>query len=127
MANPQITYYSGSSLMALYFSYPPRNVAAYHSAAVRHDNVASSGVRESILERIDNFLEIEMQTVLIGADVAAWNSFMQYALEGGQFDYYPDSSQSVSTAYWLEDTTWRADYKAPGLYSFKLRFRQVVT
>jgi len=27
--------------------------------AVRHDNVASSGVRESVLERIDNFLDLD--------------------------------------------------------------------
>jgi hypothetical protein len=127
MAYPQITYYSGSTLVALAFNYPPRNVAAYNSVATRHDNISSSGVRESILERIDNFLEIELQTVLLGADVANWNAFMQYALQGGQFSYYPDASQSAFTNYWLEDTTWKAGYRAPGLYSFKLKFRQVVT
>lgn len=127
MANPQIAYYSGPTLITLPFTYPPRNVAAYNSVATRHDNIASSGVRESILERIDNFLEFEMQTVLIGSDVAAWNAFMQYALQGGQFSYYPDASLGSFTNYWLEDTTWNAAYKAPGLYSFKLKFRQVVT
>ena len=127
MAYPQITYYSGSMLVTLPFTYPPRNVAAYNSVATRHDNISSSGVRESILERIDNFLEIEMQTVLAGADVAIWNAFMQYALQGGQFSFYPDASQAAFTNYWLDDTTWKAGYKAPGLYSFKMKFRQVVT
>jgi hypothetical protein len=127
MAYPQITYYSRSTLVTLAFTYPPRNVAAYNSVARRHDNISSSGVRESVLERIDNFLEIEMQTVLDGADVADWNAFMQYVLQGGQFSYYPDASQSAFTNYWLEDTTWKAGYKAPGIYSFKLKFRQVVT
>jgi len=127
MANPQIVYDPGTGPVTLAFTYPPRNVAAYNSVAARHDNVASSGVRESILQRIDNFLEFDMQTVLIGADVIAWNSFMQYALTGGQFAYYPDSSQSAFTNYWLEDTTWSAAYKAAGLYSFKMKFRQVVS
>jgi hypothetical protein len=127
MGYPQITYYSGSTLVTLPFTYPPRNVAAYNSVATRHDNISSSGVRESILERIDNFREIEMQTVLSAADVASWNAFMQYALQGGQFSYYPDASQNTFTNYWLEDTTWKAGYKAPGIFSFKVKFRQVVT
>jgi hypothetical protein len=127
MAWPQITYYSGSTLVTLAFTYPPRNVAVYNSVATRHDNISSSGVRESILERIDNFLEIEMQAVLLGTDVENWNSFMQYALAGNQFSYYPDASQATYMNYWLEDTTWKAGYRSPGLYSFKLKFRQVVT
>lgn len=127
MNNPQIIYDPGTGPVTLAFIYPPCHVAAYNSVATRHDNVASSGVRESILERIDNFFEIEMQTVLIGSDVTAWNSFMQYALTGGPFAYYPDALQSAFTNYWLEGTTWNAAYKAPGLYSFKLKFRQVVT
>jgi hypothetical protein len=127
MGYPAITYYSGSTLVTLPFTYPPRSVAAYNSVATRHDNISSSGVRESILERIDNFLEIEMQTVLAGADVASWNAFVQYALQGGQFSYYPNASESAFTNYWLEGTTWKAGYKAPGMYSFKMKFRQVVT
>lgn len=127
MAYPQITYYSGSTLVTLPFTYPPRNVAAYNSVATRHDNISSSGVRESILERIDNFLEIEMETVLSGADVQNWNEFMQYALEGNQFSYYPDASLGSYVNYWLDDSSWNAAYRAPGLYSFKLKFRQVVT
>lgn len=126
MANPQIIYDPGTGPMTLAFTYPPRNVTAYNAVATRHDNVASSGVCESILERVDNFLEFDMQTVLIGGDVMAWNDFMQYALQGGQFAYYPDRSQPAFTNYLLEQTTWNAAYKAPGLYSFKLKFRQVV-
>lgn len=127
MANPQIIYDPGTGPVTLVFTYPPRTMAAYQSVAARHDNVASSGVRESILERVDHFIELNLQAVLAGVDVEAWNSFMQYALTGGQFAYYPDASQSSFTNCWLEDTTWSASYKAPGLYSFKLKFRQVVT
>ncbi len=126
MSNPQIIYDPGTGPVTLAFAYPPRKVAWCNSVATRRDNVASSGVRESILERVDNFLEIEMESALAGSDVTAWDWFMRYALTGGQFAYYPDSSQPGFTNYWLEQTTWNAAYKAPGMYSFKLKFRQVV-
>ena len=95
--------------------------------AVRHDNVASSGVRESVLERIDSFLDLDLEWVGTGSDVQAWAQFMSYALQGGVFSYYPDSSQSNCVNYWLEDTDWTAAHKAPGQYQFHLKFRQVVT
>lgn len=125
MSFPQIIY--GSPAATLKFQYPPRKVPAYWMEAVRHDNVASSGVREAILERIDNFLELEMEWVGIGVDIMAWQNFMAWALAGNQFAYYPDAAQSSFTNYWLEDTTWNAAYKAPGQYTFRLKFRQVVT
>ncbi len=127
MANPSIVYPLGDGTVTLVFQRPPTKVPAYSSAAVRHDNVASSGVRESILERIDNFLDLDMDWVAVGSDVQAWAQFMSYALQGGVFAYYPDSSQPTFTNYWLEDTNWTAAYKAAGQYSFHLKFRLVVT
>lgn len=127
MAFPQITYNAGAGVQTLQFQRPPRQVPAYDYAAVRHDNLASSGVRESILERIDQFIEFEMEWVGTGTDVSNWNAFMAYALTGGQFSYYPDASQAAFTNYWLEGTDWIAGYKVPGQYTFKLKFRLVVT
>jgi hypothetical protein len=127
MSYPQITYPYNGATAALSFLLPPTRVPAYSARAVRHDNIASSGVRESILERVDNFLDLDMEYVGIGADVAAWAQFMGYALGGGAFAYYPDASQSAFTNYWLEDTDWTAAYKMPGQYTFHLKFRQVVT
>lgn len=127
MAYPKITYNPGTGPVTLQFQRPARKVPAYSYTAARHDNIASSGVRESVLERIDSFLTFEMEWVGIGSDVVAWNSFMLFALTGGQFSYYPDASQSAFTNYWLEDTDWTADFKAAGQYTFKLKFRQVVS
>jgi len=127
MANPCIVYPVVSGTVTLSFERPPQRVPAYSQKAVRHDNVASSGVRESVVERIDNFLDLDLEWVAIGSDVQAWAGFMTYALQGGVFAYYPDSSQTTFTNYWLEDTDWTAAYKAPGQYSFHLKFRQVVT
>lgn len=127
MANPKIVYDPGTGPVTLSFQYPPRHMPAYHSEAVRHDNLSSAGVRESIVERVDQFLDVEMEWVLSGTDVQAWAAFMQFALGGGQFTFYADSSQVASTNCWLEDTTFNAQYKGPGKYTFKMKFRQVVT
>ena len=127
MANPAIVYPYGSSSATLVFQRPPRRVPAYSAVAIRHDNVASSGVRESVLERIDNFLDLDMDWVGSGGDIAGWAQFMNFALQGGVFAYYADSSQSSFTNYCLEDTNWTAAYRAAGQYSFQLKFRQVVT
>jgi hypothetical protein len=127
MAYPQIIYDAGSGPVTLQFQRSPRKVPAYEFKATRHDNVASGGVRESVLERIDTFLTFEMEWVGLGPDVQAWGNFMLFALTGGQFAYYPDASQTSFTNYWLEDTDWTADYKVAGQYTFKLKFRQVVT
>jgi len=127
MANSAIVYPYGSGSATLIFQRPPTKVPAYSAVAVRHDNVASSGVRESVLERIDNHLDLDLEWVGAGSDVQAWAQFMNFALQGGVFAYYPDSSQSSFTNYWLEDTNWTAAYKAAGQYSFHLKFRQVVS
>ncbi len=127
MAYPKIIYDAGTGPVTLSFQYPPRRVPAYFYEAVRHDNVSSAGVRESITERLDQFLTLDMDWVLSGSDVSAWASFMQYALAGGLFSYYSDSSQIAFTNYWLEDTNWNAGWKAPAKYTFKLKFRRVVT
>ena len=127
MAFPQVIYDPGTGPVTLTFQRPPRKVPAYEFKATRHDNVASSGVRESVLERIDTFLTFEMEWVAIGADIQAWSSFMLFALSGGQFAYYPDASVPSFTNYWLEDTNWTAGWRSAGQYSFRLKFRQVVT
>ncbi len=126
MANPKIVYDPGTGPTTLAFQRQPRKVPAYIYEGVRHDNVASAGVREAVFERLDQFLDFEMEWVAIGSDVIAWASFMSFALNGGQFSYYPDSSLTTFTNYWLEDTTWYSAYKVVGQYSFKLKFRKVI-
>ena len=124
MSFPKIVYNPGTGAATLEFLRPPRRVPAYFQVAARRDNLSSSGVRESVVERVDNFLELEMEWVGIGADVQEWESFMDYALQGGPFEYYPDASIINFTSYVLEDTTWDAAYKGPGQYTFRVKFRQ---
>jgi hypothetical protein len=127
MANPQIVYNPGTGNVTLAFKYPPKNVTGFDMEATTHDNFSSAGVRERITERVDNFLGLEMPYVALGSDLSSWQTFLQFALAGGQFSYYPDASQPSFTNYWLDDAKQVADYRAPALYKLKLRFRQVVT
>jgi len=126
---PKITYTAigGSSPSTLSFLRPPRFVAAYNRLATRHDNISTAGVKEVLVERVDNFLEITLEWVAIGSDVNAWDTFMQNAVQGVQFNYFPDATQAAYTTYTLEDTTWKAEYKQLGQYTFKLLFRAVIT
>ena len=125
LALPKIVYPRGGGA-TLNFVYPPRKVPFRAYETVRHDNVASSGVRETVYERTDKFFEFEMEYVKLGTDVGAWDSFVQSALQGIAFDYYPDATLGSLTTYVLEDTTWHPGYKQLGMYSFTMRFRERV-
>lgn len=129
LAIPKVVYtpIGGIGPSTFTFARQPRQVAAYNRRATRHDNISTAGVKEVVVERVDNFLEITMEWVTTGNDVNGWDAFMQNALQGVQFSYYPDGNQAAYTNYTLEDTNWRPDYKTPGQYAFRLVFRQVVT
>jgi hypothetical protein len=128
MANPKIVYTpAGGTEQTLNFSSPPRQQPGYLKTAIRHDNLSTAGVRESVLERIDAFLEFTMDYLQAGTDLANWTAFLDYALTGGPFAFYPDASLTGFTNCLLENTDAQIAYKAPGLYSLTLKFRQQVT
>ena len=128
MAFPKIIYNPGSGNVTLQFLRPARKVPYAWQTAERTDTISTAGVKQSILKRIDNFLEFEMEWIARGsAEGDAWVSFMAYALTGGPFSYYPDASQSANTTYTLEETDFNLAYKAPGQHTYKMKFRQVVT
>ncbi len=127
MTLPQIVYTPpGGTQQTLSFSSPPQQQPGFLKTAVRHDNVSTSGVRESVLERTDDFLEISMEWIHAGADLANWNAFLDFALTGAPFTYYPDASVNAFTNYVLEDTEARVEYKGPGVYAIKLKLRAAV-
>ena len=127
MANPKIVYTpEGGTEQTLNFALPPRDVPAYQKTAVRHDNVSAAGIRESVLERTDEFLEFTMEFIKSGSDLANWQAFLDHALTGAAFEYYPDASLGAFTNYQLEDTELVAARQAPGAYSLTLRMRKQV-
>jgi hypothetical protein len=128
MSYPKIVYTpTGLSQQTLNFMTPPARQPVTWKVAVRHDNVATSGVRESVLERVDQFLEINMDWIRSGSDLAGWQAFLDHALTGATFDYYADASVAASVTCVLEDTEARLEFKAPGVYALALKMREAVT
>lgn len=127
MSNPQIIYTpAGGPQQIVNFVSPPQQQPGYVKAAIRHDNISTAGIRESVLERTDEFMELSLNWIRAGADLANWTAFLDYALTGAAFAYYPDASLNAYTNYVLEDTGARIEYKAAGVYSLKLKCRVLV-
>jgi hypothetical protein len=59
---PKIVWPSGGA-NELLFAFPPVNVRPFDQAFRRHDTIASSGERQSLLERVDKFLELDLTLV----------------------------------------------------------------
>src|SRR3954463_6820855 len=70
--------------------------------AVRHDSITSSGVRQSMTERVDRIRPVTFESVP-WADLPDWVDFLSYAIEGGPFDYYPDATLSAFQTFELVD------------------------
>jgi len=127
MANPKIIYTpTGGTEQTLTFAFPPRQVPGYQKTAVRHDNVSTAGIRESVLERVDEFLEFTVDFIQSGADLASWQAFLDHALTGMAFAYFPDAAQPAFTNFTLEDTEAQIEYKAPGIYQLRLMMRKQI-
>lgn len=125
---PKITYtpIGTGSVTTLILQRPPRFVAAYNRVAARHDNISTAGVKETVVERVDEFLELTLERVGQGSDVDAWDAFMQNALQGIEFNYFPDQDQPSFTTFTLDGTDWLAEFRALGQFSFRVRFRKAI-
>ena len=128
MANPKIVFtLAEGAEQTLTFAFPPQQQPGYFKSAVRHDNVSTAGIRESVLERTDEFLELSLPWIRAGADLAAWQAFLDQALAGAAFSYYPDASQAAFDNYLLEDTETKLQWKSSGVYTVNLKLRKLVT
>lgn len=124
---PKFAYNPGTGVVDLVPTWPPVNKTPYSPLeAVRHDSITSTGIKQSVTERIDAMLVLSFESVPED-DMSAWYSFFKWTLAGNQFTYYPDQSDATIFAeYTLEDESWapkRAGFK---LYSFNAKFRPYV-
>jgi hypothetical protein len=106
---------------------PPVSQPGFSKVAVRHDNTSTAGIRESVLERVDAFLEFTVDWIRLGSDLDSWRAFLDFALTGAAFAYYPDASQPAFTNCLLEDTEAKIELKAAGVYSLNLKLRECVS
>ncbi len=127
MASAKIVYTpAGAGAQTLTLTFPLRQVPAYSKNAVRHDNVSTTGIRESVLERVENIQEVVLDYIP-AVDVPAWQAFLDHALTGSPFAYYPDGAQPAYTNYLLEDTEALVAHKAVGVYSLRMKWREEVS
>jgi hypothetical protein len=125
---PQFSYDPGTGVVNFVPTLPPtQKEPEGELQATRHDSFTSDGIKQSVWERTDEFLNLQFDAVPL-SDMASWAALYDYALQGGELTYYPDSTNLlVSSVYTLEDMGWK--YKRVGLnfYSFTMKLRLWVT
>lgn len=125
MILPKIVYDPGSGAVTLNFTYPPvQKPGTDELNAVRHDSMTISGNRQVIIERIDHFLTLQIDYVPF-ADLNAWAAFMGFAIQGGQFKYYPDATLTAFDTWDLEDTNWKPSLNVRLHDKFTMKMRKV--
>lgn len=138
MSYPKIIYnVEGLGDQTLTFSFPPVEKAGadlvHEKKANREDTISVAGLKQSWFLHTDNFRTLQMNFVPI-EDLVSWETFIDFALEGHAFDYYPDASQPEFVSYTLDDTDWKPAYSqkgvsagVSGLQKFTLKLRKEVS
>lgn len=122
---PKLQYNPGTGVITLPFTYPPiQKSGAPDLTAVRNDSISISGLKQTMSERVDEFLPLQMEFVPL-ADLPAWQDFMHFALAGGLFNYFPDHLLTHFTTYTLEDSSWTPKRNCFGISKFTIRMRKV--
>ncbi len=133
---PQITYPALAPTTTLAFTYPPVEKPAIDDREiVGAVSITLSGKKQTISYRQDNFKRLSMKFVP-QADLANWDAFFSFALDGGSFLYYPDATASAYDEYTLEDgggsainsmgvISWNPKYSFRNVDEFELILRKV--
>lgn len=126
MIIPKFTYNNGSAVTFAPVWPPTKKDPVGPLVATRHDSITSSGIKQSVTERID-FMQVLNFEYVPSSDLAAWSEFMIFALAGGKFTYYPDATDSSTHSdYTIEDTTFDPKFICPGAYSLTMTMRLFV-
>lgn len=124
MGLPKIVYDPGTGAVELEFLRGPQRFQCGYSTRA-HDNLATSGIRERVLEGNDILISFNMPHLGIGDDLPEWAAFMKWALGGGQFDFYPDADLPDYYHLISDDDGFAPMRTAPGRYGAGFRFRVV--
>lgn len=131
MLTPKIIYFGGSGFVTLNFTYPPvekpgvQDGTSDERETIRTDSITMTGRKQMFYIRTDTFRVLTMKNVPM-TDLAAWSQFIDIALTGTTFDYYPDATVNSFTTYTLEDTSWAPKYSVRNLAQFSLKLRVYV-
>ena len=141
---PKITWPAAAPTNTLAFTFPPTGKPGPYGVmdqeAVGSVMISISGKRQVMYLRTDQFFRLTFDSSVPWALMAAWQTFIDYANQGGSFLYYPDSLGTAFDEYWLEDAggsarnqtsanastpVWSPTMGAHQLSSFELTLRKV--
>lgn len=121
---PKFVYNPGMGDVTFIPTYPPvKKQPVNELDATRHDSITSSGIQQSVTERIDDIQSYDFETVP-QADLASWYSFMSYALGGGLFYVYPDSTLTTNNGFYLKDMNWKPQWAFFQTFKFTINMRK---
>lgn len=127
-AVPQFNYGAGfaTTFNPTYAARQKQPIATLGQSAIRHDSITISGVQQSIIERIDRVFPLDFPMVP-QSDLAGWDAFIAWAIQGLQFQYVPDSTipGTYVTCYLMSESM---PYKWVGyqLFSLTMKCRVVI-
>jgi hypothetical protein len=120
---PLFTYNSGAGDVNFIPTYPAIGKQPNDGlAATRHDSITSSGIKQSVLERIDDVMTLPFLYVP-QSDLPAWKTMMTWLLAGNVFAYFPNSLVDSYNDYTLDNMDWNPKWVAPYTFSFELQCR----
>ena len=92
-------------------------------AATRHDSITSSGIKQSVTERVDDVMTLTFSFVP-QSDLASWKTMMKWLLAGNVFAYRPNAADNtVWNDYTLDSMDWTPKWVAPFTFAFELQCR----
>lgn len=132
MKTPQFSYYNGSSWVNFVPTYPPtkRPAGDITLDAVRHDSIASAGEKQSLFERLDQFIPLTFENIPQAdiTNVPGWKDMFSNVLNGTEFVYYPDSSNlSTYDMVTIEDNSFSPKWVSWQNFSLSFKLRVYVS
>lgn len=126
MALPKIIYDAGAGDVTLLFKRGPQGFQCTTQTRA-NDNLATSGLRERVLEGHDLLISFVMPALVVGDDLGDWSAFMRWALGGGNFKLYLDAGADPGDYYTCtcEQKVFESQWQGPARYAASFDFRIV--
>jgi hypothetical protein len=123
---PQFAYNS-TTFSPTFAARQKQPIATLGQEESRHDSITVSGLMQSIHERTDRVFSLDFPFVP-QSDLAGWDAFISWAIQGQQFNYIPDTL-APSTFVTCQLMSMSVPYKWVGyqLFSVSLKLRVVVS
>lgn len=122
MITPQFSYGAGfaTTWVPTYPANDKQPIATLGQSATRHDSITSSGLQQSIVERVDRIFDLDFKNVP-QSDLTDWDAFISWAIAGQQFQYAEDST-NPSTFVTCYMTSVDVPYKRISYQLFSISF-----